>query len=201
MAATMTTRATHATRLVALGGIRATGLVVAIGAAATGIAYAVVSIAGDTVISPGEGVYALDQGLISGLPLPLRALNAAAFALASFVIAGMAAIVSDLASRIRRSVRFDAAVSRATAALAIVLGFGATVGQFTRNLLVQTTLLLPDGVDPTTVARSALPIEWGWGAHTVLPNWMLLGLAIVLGVLAYVIRAGERLQRDTDGLV
>jgi len=201
MGATSTARTADATRLVALGGIRIAGLAVAIGAAVTGIVYAVVSIAGDTVVSPGEGVYSLDPGLISGLPLPLRLVNAAAFALACFVVASMAAIVADLARRIHRGVRFDAAVSRSTAGLAIALAVGATLAQFARNLLVQTSLSLPPGADPATVDMSTLPIEWGFGTHTFLPNWTLLGLAIVLGVLAFIIRAGERLQRDTEGLV
>ncbi|MBN9140589.1 MAG: hypothetical protein J0H23_07165 [Micrococcales bacterium] len=39
------------------------------------------------------------------------------------------------------------------------------------------------------------------GTSTFLPDPALLGLAVVLGVLAYIIRAGERLQRDAEGLV
>ena len=47
----------------------------------------------------------------------------------------------------------------------------------------------------------SLPIEWNVTAQTFAPNWTLLASSIVLAVLAYVIRAGERLQRETEGLV
>ena len=37
--------------------------------------------------------------------------------------------------------------------------------------------------------------------QSFLPDAPLLGLAIVLAVLAYIVQSGERLQRDTEGLV
>jgi hypothetical protein len=201
MGAVTATRAAGATRLVALGGIRIAGLAVAVGAAAVGAAYLIVSIVGDTVASPGAGIFELERGLLSGLPFGLRLLNAISFLLACLVVSGMAWIIADLAWRVRRGVRFDTAVSRSTAALAVVLALGATVVQFVRNLMLYTGLRYPEDVDPATVDRASLPLEWGVGTYTFVPNFTLLGLAVVLGVLAYIIRAGERLQRDTEGLV
>jgi|GEM_PF-1176035 len=201
MATVTASRAAGATRLVALGGIRIAGLAVAVGAAVVGVVYLIGSIVGDTVTSPGAGIFELERGLLSGLPLSLRLLNAISFLLACLVVSGMAWIIADLAWRVRRGVRFDTAVSRSTAALAVVLALGATVVQFVRNLMLYTGLRYPEDVDPATVDRTALPIEWGIGTYTFMPNFTLLGLAIVLGVLAYIIRAGERLQRDTEGLV
>src|SRR5690606_42045798 len=177
------------------------GLAVAVGTALVAAANLIVSIVGDTVDSPGAGILQLERGLLSGLPFGLRLLNAISFLLAFLVVSGMAWITADLAWRVRRGVRFDTAVSRSTAALAVVLALRATVVPFVRNLMPYTGLRYPADVDPATVDRASLPLEWGVGTYTFVPNFTLLGLAIVLGVLAYIIRAGERLQRDTEGLV
>jgi len=39
------------------------------------------------------------------------------------------------------------------------------------------------------------------GVYDLAPNLPVLAVSVVIGLLAYVIGAGERLQRDTDGLV
>jgi hypothetical protein len=98
-------------------------------------------------------------------------------------------------------VRFVPAVSRTAAALAISLGAGSWLSKIAANLVAYSAYFYPDDVDPAQADPSTLEFQWALGTATFLPDPALLGLAVVLGVLAYIIRAGERLQRDTEGLV
>lgn len=199
MAAVSATRAAGATRLVALGGIRIAGLVLAVGAAAVGVTFASVSIVGPEVwVFSSDGTGA---GWLTALPLPLRIARAVAFLLPCVTIAVMSLLLADLAWRVRREVRFVPAVSRTATALAIALGAGSWLSKIAANLVAYSGLVYDDIVDPAHADPNGLPIHWGIGSQTFLPDPALLGLAIVLGVLAYIIRAGERLQRDTEGLV
>jgi hypothetical protein len=133
--------------------------------------------------------------------LPLRIARAVAFLLPCVTIAVMSLLLADLAWRVRREVRFVPAVSRTATALAIALGAGSWLSKIAANVVAYSGLVYDDIVDPARADPNGLPIYWGIGSQTFLPDPALLGLAIVLGVLAYVIRAGERLQRDTEGLV
>jgi hypothetical protein len=192
-------RPAEATRLAVLGVIRIGALAVAIGATVTGVVYAIVATIGPTVwlaIGDGSG-----SGTFVDLPRELRLVNAAAFLLAALTVAVMAFLLADLVWRVRRGVRFVPAVSRSAWALAITLAVGSTLAQIADNLGRWSGLLYRDDVDPATVDPMTLPIEWNLNLQTFAPNWALLGLSVVLAVLAYVIRAGERLQLDTDGLV
>jgi hypothetical protein len=199
MAAVTASRATGATRLVALGGIRIAGLAVAVGAAAVGVAFASLSIVGpDVWVFSGDGTGA---GWLTALPLPLRLARAIAFLLPCVTIAVMALLLADLCWRVRREVRFVPAVSRTAAALAITLGVGSWLSKIAANLVSYSGLVYDDIVDPAHADPNGLPIDWGISSQTFAPDPALLGLAVVLGVLAYIIRAGERLQRDTEGLV
>lgn len=192
-------RAANATRLVALGGIRIAGLAVAIGAAVVGTVFASVSIVGPEVwVFSSDGTGA---GWLTALPLPLRVARAGAVLLPCVTIAAMALLLADLAWRVRREVRFDAAVSRTAAALALALGVGSWLSKIVANLVAYSGLVYDDVPDPAHVDTNTLPIDWYIGTSTFLPDPALLGLAVVLGVLAYIIRAGERLQRDAEGLV
>jgi hypothetical protein len=116
-------------------------------------------------------------------------------------VAALALLVADLAWRVRREVRFVPAVSRTVAAMAAVLAVGSWLSEISINVARWTGLVYPNDVDPAKVDVTTLPIDWAVRMQTLVPNWPLLGLAIVLGVLAYIIRAGERLQRDSEGLV
>ena len=195
-----TAQAAKGVRPLALGGIRIAGLAVAIGAVTTAIAYVGVGIILDTVWVPLAGP-AGTGAFVVGYPVPLRVVLYLAFALWCLVVAGMAGVLADLANRIRRGVRFDVALTRSTWSLALVLGAGSWLAQIVSNVGRNSMPWFPDGTDPASADLSTLPIDWNTGAHNLLPDWPLLGLAIVLGVLAYVIRAGERLQRDAEGLV
>jgi hypothetical protein len=184
-------------RFAALGAIRIVALLVAIICATAGVVYFLVSAVGPEVwwASP-DG-----SGLFIALPLELRLVNAGTFLLWNLTAAGLAFIVSDLAWRIRRGVEFVPSVSRAVWALAIVLGAGSWLAQITGDVASHAGRVFPDDGDPATMGLSGLPIDWGIGTHTFVPNVAFLGLALVLGVLAYIVQAGERLQRDTEGLV
>jgi hypothetical protein len=199
MAAVTASRAAGATRLVALGGIRIAGLAVAVGAAAVGVAFASLSIVGpDVWVFSGDGTGA---GRFLDLPLAPRIARAVAFLLPCLTIAVMALLLADLAWRVRREVRFGPAISRTAAALAITLGVGSWLSKIAANLVAYSAFFYPDDIDPSRADLSTLEFRWALGATTFLPDPALLGLAVVLGVLAYIIRAGERLQRDTEGLV
>lgn len=199
MSAVTASRAAGATRLVALGGIRIAGLAVAVGAAAVGVAFAAVSIVGPEVwVFSSDGTGA---GWLTALPLPLRLARAIAFLLPCVTIAVMALLLADLSWRVRREVRFVPAVSRTAAALAITLGVGSWLSKIAANLVSYSGLVYDDIVDPAHADPNGPPIDWGISSQTFAPDAALLGLAVVLGVLAYIIRAGERLQRDTEGLV
>jgi len=193
-----TERTAAATRLATLGAIRVLGTIIAIVTAAIGVAYFVVSAIGPEVrwTDPVSG-----NGLFLALPLELRLVNAATFLLWCLTTSCLALIVADLAWRVRRGVEFVPAVSRAAWALAIVLAAGSWLAQLAENVSRQVGLVYPDDVDPATVALTDLPIDWGIGPFVFLPNPVFLGLAVVLAVLAYIIQAGERLQRETEGLV
>jgi hypothetical protein len=186
-------------RLAALGAIRLVALAVGIGATVAGAVYFAVSAIGPTVWWSSSGGAA--AGAFVEFPFELRLVNAGAFLLWCLTTASMAFILADLARRIRRGVRFVPSVSRSVWALAIALAVGSTLAQVAENVARQSMLYFPDDVDPRTVDLSTLEISWGVGAHSFLPNGVLLGLAVVLAVLAYIIQAGERLQRDTEGLV
>ncbi|MFT3798050.1 hypothetical protein [Microbacterium sp.] len=183
----------------ALGGIRVVGLIVGIVAAALGIGGTIVTIIGPSVELLPETSF--DGTRLISLPLPLRIVHAAFILLALLTVAAMALLLADLAGRVRREVRFVPAVSRTAAALAIVLGVGSWLAQSAASIARWSGVRYDEGVDPATADMSTLPIDWVVTAQTLAPNWTLLGLAIVLGVLASIIRAGERLQRDTEGLV
>lgn len=196
---TSTSRSTRAARLAALGAIRIVALAVGIGAVVAGTAYAFVTTAGPAAWIPtGDGA---GSGTFGDLPLELRLVNAVAFALGTFTVAAMAFILADLAWRVRGEVRFVPAVSRSAWALAISLAIGSTLAQLAANLGRYSGLYFPDDVNPATVDPLTLPIEWNVNLQTFAPNWSLLALSVVLAVLAYVVRSGERLQRDTEGLV
>jgi len=199
MTAPTTNRATDATRILALGSIRITGITVAVLAATVALTFAIVTIVGPTVwVFSDDGTGA---GTLTELPLGLRVARAVAFLLPCATASAMALLVAELAWKVRRGVRFVPQVSRAATALALTLGVGSWASKIAVNLVASSGLIYNDVTDPTQVDVNVLPIHWGFGAHILWPDPTLLGLAIVLGVLAYIIRAGERLQRDTDGLV
>jgi len=182
---------------VAFATIRAVGLLVGAIAAFVGFAYLVIAIIGPQVWWVGGGSGA--TGALVEFPLPLRIVNAAAILLWCLTVAGMAFVVSSLASNIGRGVRFVRTVSRAAWSLAVVLAVGSTVAQIVENIARGSSLIIDGGIDPANPVGA--PIGWAPASQAFGPNLPLLGLSIVLGILAYIISRGEGIQYESDGLV
>jgi hypothetical protein len=179
--------------------VRATALVVGILASTAGIAYVI------SAVTQPQIVWLLDgPGNVSGLvtlPLELRIAHAATVLAACATVAALAFILAGLARRVREGVAFVPAISGAAWALAIVLAAGSWLAQIGENVAVRSGVAYPDTGDVTTMDPATLPLRWEFGPATVLPDLPYLGLAVVLAILASIIHAGERLQRETEGLV
>jgi hypothetical protein len=193
MAAGLRTRST----VVALDAIRWVAIAVGALAAAAGLAYLIVAAVGPEVWWPSGGSNA--TGAFVTFPLPLRLVNAGAFLLWNATTATMTFLVAGLARRIRRGVLFVPAVTRASWSLAITLAVGSELSQIVENVARGSALHLSDQADPANPIGA--PIAWSIGTWDLTPNLPLLAMSVVLGLLAYVIGAGERLQRDTEGLI
>jgi len=183
-------------RLVALGAIRVIGYAVAIAGLAAGVAYLVVVAGGSPVWVAGV---AGERGF-QQLPLGLSLLYATAFLLGCLTVAGIALVVGDLAWRIRRGVTFAPAVSRSAWMLAAILALGSWITHVAQTIASQSAPIYPDDMNPAFVHLAELAVHWAVLPQSFLPDAPLLGLAVVLAVLAYTVRSGERLQRDVNGL-
>jgi hypothetical protein len=177
-------------RSIAFGAIHILGYVVAALAIIAGVTYVVVAATGSHALVTGLGIVRV--------PPPLALTYAAAFLLGSLTVAGMAFVVGDLAWRIRRGVTFAPSVSRSAWLLAGILGAGSWFARIVQALAEQSELIYRDATEPGIVNER---ITGGVSAASFLPDASLLGLAIVLAVLAYIVQSGERLQRETEGLV
>ncbi len=189
---------TRTSQTSALVGIRVVARAVALASAAIGVAYAAISIVGPSVwVFSNDGSGA---GSFVTMPLALRMVHAGAGLLGCLVVTAIALLLVDLAGQIRPRVSFTASLSRTTWALALTVGIGPWLAQIAASLARWSWVVHPDGpahgTDP-----SSLPIEWNLGLHTFTPNWPLLGVAIVLAMLAWIVQAGERMQHDLEGLV
>lgn len=180
-------------RSLVLGVIHILGYVVAAMAIVVGITYTVVAVAGGFVLVSG-------LGFVQRVPA-LALVNAAAFLLVSLTVAGIAFVIGDLAWRIRRGVTFAPSVSRSAWTLAVILGVGSWLARIAQTISDSGGLVYPDAGDPSIENIVGLPIGWTIVPQTFLPDAPMLGLAIVLAVLAYIVQSGECLQHDTDGLV
>lgn len=178
--------------------IRVVGYLVGTVALAAGLGYAIVVATGAPVWV--SGAVGGERGFVQ-LPLSLSLIYAGAFLLGALTVAGIAFIVGDLAWRVRRGVQFVPAVSRSVWALAVVLAVGSWLTRIAQTIAEQSGLVYPDNVDPSAVHPLDLPIGWTVVPQSFLPDGPLLGLALVLALLAYIVQSGERLQRDTEGLV
>ena len=186
--------------MAALSAIRFLARLIAVLAAAAGVVYAVTAILGPSVLWLVPSSVQQQWSLVA-LPLPWRIAHAAAVLLGAITVAAIATLVADLSGSIRRGVEFVPAVSRTVWTLAIVLAAGSWLTSIASNLAGHAALVYPDGPDLGFVQVDTLPIDWGLSAGTLTPDYAMLGLAITLGLLAYIVRSGERLQRDVKGLV
>jgi hypothetical protein len=184
----------------ALTTIRVVARIVAVLAGTAAVVYCVTAIVGPQVLWVVDSSVIQASGFVT-LPLPWRIAHAAAVLLGAVTVAVMSLLVADLSGRIRAGVEFAPVVSRTARSLAVVLAVGSWLTQVAANLAGHAAVIYPDAADPATVSIHDLPIDWALGPSTFLPDPALLGLAVVLGLLAYIVTSGERLQHDVEGLV
>jgi hypothetical protein len=186
--------------MAALSAIRVLARLIAVLAAAVGVVYAVTAIVGPSVLWLVDSPTQQTWSFVS-IPLPWRIAHAVAILLGAATVATIALLVADLSGRVRRGVEFVPAVSRTVWSLAIVLAVGSWLTSIAANVAGHAALIYPDGPDLGFVAIDTLPIDWGLSTGTFTPDFAMLGLAVTMGLLAWIIGSGERLQRDLNGLV
>src|SRR4051812_25347918 len=120
--------------------IRVLALGVAASSAVIAVGYLIIAAIGPEVWWPSGGGTA--SGAFVPFPLPLRVLNAAAFALWWFTVLAMAFFVASLVDRIRDGVRFVPAVTRGAWSLAIALAVGSSLAQIASNIAGGSSLVL-----------------------------------------------------------
>lgn len=166
---------------------------ISIVAAAVGIAFTVLA-----VIGPSVWVFADDgsgAGSFVSLPLLLRIAHALAVLIPCLTATAVALLLAELTTH-ARDVRFSRALTRSTIGLAVTLGVGSWLAQVAANVARWSYVVVPDGGDAADGH-----IEWVSVIQTIWPDWPMLGIAVAIGILAVIIRTGERLQRETEGLV
>lgn len=172
--------------------VRAVCLIVAVAAAAIGVGFAII-----TAIGPSVWVFSDDgsgAGQLIPLPIELRLAHAAAGLLACATITVSALLLAELAARTSAGIRFIPALSRTVWALAVTLGIGSWLAQIARNVGRWSWPVMSD-------AGEQIGLEWVSPPQAAAPNWAMLAVAVIVGVLAYIVAAAEKLQRDTEGLV
>lgn len=171
-----------AVRPVALTAIRVIGYAVAVIAAAYGVSQVVLAL-----VTPTTSVPSSQYGLLD-LPIGIRLVVTSAVLVASLTIAVVALAIGQLAWRVRRGATFVRETTSAVTVAGIALVAGPLVAQTLAHIGQQ--LVVQDGSDDT--------FEFSW---FLLPDLALPGVGIALLLIAGVLRHGERLQRETEGLV
>ncbi len=174
--------ATNAFRPFALGAIRVLGIAVAAVAAAYGISQVVLALITSTVSVPSSQYGLLD------LPLGVRLIVTSAVLIACLTIAVVALALGRLALRVRREPTFV----RETTVAVTVAGAALIPGPLIAQLLAHVghQLVVQNGSDET--------FEFSW---FLLPDLALPAVGVALLLIAGILREGERLQRETEGLV
>lgn len=171
-----------AVRITALGAIRVLSLLVAVTAAAYGVSQVALAFLSSTVTVPSAQHSLLD------LPLGIRLIVTLAVLLACLTVAVVALAIGRLAWRVRQDVSFVPETTVAVTVAGAALIAGPALAQLVAHLGEQ--LVVEHGSDET--------FEFSW---FFIPDLSLPAVGIGLLVIALVLRHGERLQRDAEGLV
>lgn len=171
-----------AVRSLSLGAIRVVAFAVAVVAAAYGISQVVLALVTSTVSVPSS-----QYGLV-GLPLGIRLVVTSAVLVACSTIAVVALAIGRLAWRVRRETTFVRETTVAVTVAGAMLIAGPLVAQLLAHVGGQ--LVVQNGSDDT--------FEFSW---FLLPDLALPAVGIALLIIAGILRHGERLQRETEGLV
>ncbi len=169
-------------RSVSLGAIRVVGFAVAVVAGAYGASQVALALVTPTVSVPDS-----PYGLVD-LPLGVRLVVTAAVLVACLTIAVVALAVGRLAWQVRREPTFVRETTVAVTVVGATLIAGPLVAQLMAHLGRQ--LVIQNGSDET--------FEFSW---LLLPDLSLPAVGIALLIIAGILRHGERLQRESEGLV
>jgi hypothetical protein len=171
-----------AVRIATLGAIRAVSIVVTVVAAAYGTSQVALAFLSRTVTVPSA-----QHGLLD-LPLGIRLVVTLAVFIACLTVAVVALAIGRLARRVQQDVSFapETTFTVTIAGTALILGPG--LAQFLAHVGAQ--LVVENGSDET--------FEFSW---FFIPDLSLSAVGVALLVIALVLRHGELLQRDAEGLV
>lgn len=169
-------------RSLSLVAVRVLGFAVAVVAAAYGVSQVALALITSTVSVPSS-----QHGLID-LPFSIRLVVTSAVLVASLTVAVVALAIGRLAWQVRRETTFVRQTTVAVTAAGAALIVGPLIAQLLAHIGRQ--LVIQNGSDAT--------FEFAW---FLLPDLSLSTVGIALLIIAGVLRHGERLQRDTDGLV
>lgn len=169
-------------RSLALGAVQVTSFAVAVVASAYGVSQLVLAMITSTVSVPSSQFGLLD------LPFGIRLVVTSAVLLACLTVAVVALAVGRLAWRVRRETTF----LRETTVAVTVAGATLITGPLLAQLLahVGRQLIIQNGSDES--------FEFSW---FLLPDLSLPAVGIALLIIASILRHGERLQHETEGLV
>lgn len=169
-------------RSAGLAVIRVLGLLVGAVAAAYGVSQMILA-----VLAPQIDVPGLPYGLLV-LPLEVRVVVGLGTLVGSLTVSVVALAVSRLAARVRREPGFVHETTIAVRIAGVALIAGSLGAQILTN--VGRELAVQAGSDGS-----------GSFAWFVIPDLSLAGVGVALLLVAGILRHGERLQRDTEGLV
>jgi hypothetical protein len=153
--------------------------------------------AGSTIITSGTSADLIASVTVSGAPAAARAWLVAAHILNAAVAITVLAVIAQFARQTATPEPFTTPLRRAlvTAGAALAIGLTATqilfgiAGSLVRDDIY--AIRLPEGVDETTL----------FSVTGVEVDLLPIGIGLVIIVAAGLIRSGQRLQADVEGLV
>lgn len=169
-------------RSTGLAVIRGLGLAVGTVAAAYGVSQIILAVMAPKIDVPG-----LPYGLLP-LPLGVRIVVALGILVSSLTVSVVALAVSRLAARVRRGPGFVRETTVAVQIAGVALIAGSLAAQVLEHL----------GRELAVQANSDGTGTFAW---FLIPDLSLAGVGVALLLIAGILRHGENLQRETEGLV